>query len=206
MRVALLLVLAMLLPSIALQLSHASYNICGEFANDCQPASSVQCPAYCYPAAAPQGFCQTKLAQATGPYDICVPYYSTGASTTMPQLQQGTGVPVPPSSTSPSSSSSGTSGSYPPSGTLLTSVQLTCTLYTGLHNIAFVLSLLLMILGGVLYAGAHVLPSVSRPAIQSYGMGLLIGGLALIIIVLASAWLLGLLSNIPDIASICVPV
>lgn len=197
MRYAALLVLAVILPNAVLQLSHADYNICGEFATDCQPAMSVGCPAYCYPAPAPASLCQTKLPQATGPYDICVPYYSTGASTTIPQLQHGAGVGA--------TSSSGTGGTYPPSGTIITSVQLTCTLYTALHNIVFILALLLMIIGGFLYAGAHVLPSVSRPAIQTYGMGMLIGGLSGVIIVLASAWLLGLLSNIPDLAAICIP-
>lgn len=204
MRVALLLILLISLPSIALQLSHAGYNLCGEFATDCQPAMTVQCPYYCYPAPAPASVCQTKLQYATGPYDICVQYYSVGASTTIPQLQQGTGVPVPGSSSS-SSSSSATGGSYPPPGTVLTSVQLTCTLYTALHNIVFILALVLMVLGGILYAGAHMLPSVSRSAVQTYGMGMLIGGLSGIIIVFASAWILGTLSNIPDLAAICIP-
>lgn len=193
--------LALLAHVLLVQVSHADYNICGEFATDCQPAISVQCPAYCSPAPAPASICLTRLAEATGPYDICVPYTSTGASTTTPQLQQGTGVPPQQSQ----SQSQSTSGAYPPPGTLVTSVQLTCTLYTALYNIIFILALALMALGGMLYAIAHVLPGVSRPVVQSYGMGLLIGGLSGVIIALLVPYLLGALSNIPDLAAICIP-
>ncbi|MDE1868400.1 MAG: hypothetical protein KGH60_00305 [Candidatus Micrarchaeota archaeon] len=68
-----------------------------------------------------------------------------------------------------------------------------CTIYNDIHSAIFILGLALMILGGALYAGGHVVPGTTKGQIQGYGMGMLMGGVIGIIIALLSPYILGLL-------------
>ncbi|MDE1811131.1 MAG: hypothetical protein KGH66_03755, partial [Candidatus Micrarchaeota archaeon] len=59
-----------------------------------------------------------------------------------------------------------------------------------IEGIVFILGLALMLLGGALYAGAHVMPSQTRGQIQGYGMSMLMGGVVGVIIALLAPWML----------------
>ncbi|MGC8694048.1 MAG: hypothetical protein ACP5RI_00280 [Candidatus Micrarchaeia archaeon] len=54
-----------------------------------------------------------------------------------------------------------------------------CTLLN-IYNIVlsaiFLVGLTLMLLGGTLYAAAHIMPGQSKGTIQGYGMGMILGG------------------------------
>jgi len=56
------------------------------------------------------------------------------------------------------------------------------TTYTDVVDIIFVLGLMLMILGGAMYAGANLLPGTTKGSLQGYGMGMIIGGVIGVII------------------------
>ncbi len=78
-----------------------------------------------------------------------------------------------------------------------------CTIYTAVHTAIFILGLTLMILGGALYAGAHMMPGASKGSIQGYGMGMILGGVIGVIIAIAAPYILGLLTGNTNIASTC---
>ncbi len=68
------------------------------------------------------------------------------------------------------------------------------TVYNSVENIIFILGLTLMILGGALYAGSHLLPTQTRGQLQGYGMGMIIGGVIGVIIVIAAPYILDIIS------------
>ncbi len=80
-----------------------------------------------------------------------------------------------------------------------------CSIYFVVNTIMFVLALMLMILGGALYAGANLLPGQTRGAVQAYAMGLVIGGTAGAIIGMAAPWILQVITGntVADIIAIC---
>ncbi len=53
-----------------------------------------------------------------------------------------------------------------------------CPVYFAANNIIFVLALLLLILGSMLYATGKVFPAIISANVQSYGMWMLVGGVA----------------------------
>ncbi len=60
------------------------------------------------------------------------------------------------------------------------------TVYNSVVTAIFVIGLMLMILGGALYAGSHLMPGSSKGTMQGYGMGMVLGGvIGIIIAVLA---------------------
>ncbi len=68
-----------------------------------------------------------------------------------------------------------------------------CTIYTIYNDvitIIYVLGLMLMILGGALYAGANLLPGNVKGQLQGYGMGMIIGGVIGIIIALLAPFII----------------
>ncbi len=68
------------------------------------------------------------------------------------------------------------------------------TVYNSVENIIFILGLTLMILGGALYAGSHLLPTQTRGQLQGYGMGMIIGGVVGVIIVIAAPYILNIIA------------
>ena len=57
-----------------------------------------------------------------------------------------------------------------------------CQIYTAVHEGVFILGLVLMIIGAVMYALAHVMPGQTKGSLQGYGMGLILGGIVGVII------------------------
>ena len=78
-----------------------------------------------------------------------------------------------------------------------------CGVYSSVTTIIFILGLTLMILGGAIYAGAHVAPSTLKGSLQGYGMGFIVGGIIGVIIVIIAPYLLQVISNNTAIASAC---
>ena len=80
-----------------------------------------------------------------------------------------------------------------------------CGVYINVHNIIFLLAIVLVILGGALYAGANVMPSASKGAIQGYGMGFILGGVVGVIISILAPYIIGLVSgqSATSILSVC---
>ncbi|MDE1833155.1 MAG: hypothetical protein KGH58_01930 [Candidatus Micrarchaeota archaeon] len=64
------------------------------------------------------------------------------------------------------------------------------TICNSIESIVFILGLALMLLGGALYAGSHVMPGQTRGQIQGYGMSMLMGGVVGVIIALLAPWVL----------------
>jgi hypothetical protein len=69
------------------------------------------------------------------------------------------------------------------------------TLYQDVAAAIFVIGLMLMILGGALYAGAHLMPSQQRGSLQGYGMGMVLGGVIGIIIAVIAPFILQVISG-----------
>ncbi|MCL4373319.1 MAG: hypothetical protein M1360_00815 [Candidatus Marsarchaeota archaeon] len=98
-------------------------------------------------------------------------------------------IQVGSSSTPGSGSTGGTSGTPPNLGGATNAI---CSVYTTVESIIFILGLTLMILGGALYAGAHVLPGQTRGSVQGYGMGMILGGVIGVIIAVAAPYVLSI--------------
>lgn len=70
-----------------------------------------------------------------------------------------------------------------------------CGVYNTVHNIVFLLGVVLFILGGALYAGANVMPSASKGQIQGYGMGFILGGVVGVLIAILAPYIIGIVSG-----------
>ena len=70
-----------------------------------------------------------------------------------------------------------------------------CPIYVAVNTGIFILGLTLMILGGALYAAAHIMPAQSKGSRQGYGMSMIIGGVIGVIIAELAPYILGLLTS-----------
>jgi len=84
-----------------------------------------------------------------------------------------------------------------------TVTQPLCQVFNVVHTAIFILGIVLMILGGTLYAGGNVAPGQAKGAVQGYGMGMIIGGVVGVIIAVLSPFILQLISNNSNITSSC---
>lgn len=60
-----------------------------------------------------------------------------------------------------------------------------CAFYTTIMQVIMILAILLMVMGGALYAGSHIMPGQLKGQMQGYAYGMLLGGVVGLIIVLA---------------------
>ncbi len=67
--------------------------------------------------------------------------------------------------------------------------------YQTVSTAIFVIGLMLMILGGALYAGSHLMPGSSKGTMQGYGMGMVLGGVVGIIIAVLAPYILTVLTG-----------
>jgi hypothetical protein len=81
-------------------------------------------------------------------------------------------------------------------------------IYQTVSTAIFVIGLMLMILGGALYAGSHLMPGSSKGTMQGYGMGMVLGGVVGIVIAVLAPFILSVLtggsvtgSNVSSVAS-----
>lgn len=63
-------------------------------------------------------------------------------------------------------------------------------IYSDVETVIFVLALVLIVLGGGLYAGSNLLPSQTKGQIQGYGMSMIIGGVVGILIYFLAPYIL----------------
>ncbi len=70
-----------------------------------------------------------------------------------------------------------------------------CSTYSTVDTAIWVLALLLMILGGSLYAASHILPGQSKGTLQGYGMGMIMGGIIGVIIAALAPYIFTLIAG-----------
>jgi hypothetical protein len=70
-----------------------------------------------------------------------------------------------------------------------------CSVVTTVSDILSILALMMFILGGTLYAFAHVLPATGnlRASMQGWGMGMLMGGIIALILYIIAPYLISTL-------------
>ena len=79
-----------------------------------------------------------------------------------------------------------------------------CSIYTAVSTAIFILGLMLMILGGTVYAGSHFVPGQTRGQLQGYAMGMVLGGLIGVIIAVMAPYVLGLITGNTMLTTACV--
>jgi len=60
--------------------------------------------------------------------------------------------------------------------------SIACAIYWGLHTVVFIIGLALVLLGAIFYAISHVGGGQLKSSLQGYGIGMITGGIAGIII------------------------
>lgn len=71
-----------------------------------------------------------------------------------------------------------------------------CSVYTVINTVLFIIALVIMLIGGTLYAGSHMLPGSARGPLQGYAMGMVLGGVVAAIIATAAAPILSIVANV----------
>ncbi|MGC8651659.1 MAG: hypothetical protein ACP5UH_00180 [Candidatus Micrarchaeia archaeon] len=132
---------------------------------------------------------------------------TTSTSTSTTTVFSG-GTPPTGGSSSGSGSGSGSSSATFGSGSIANlgaATNAICSVYTTIESVIFILGLTLMILGGVLYAGGHVLPGQQRGPVLGYGMGMILGGVIGVIIAMVAPYVLSIITgtSISAITSAC---
>lgn len=67
--------------------------------------------------------------------------------------------------------------------------------YQTVQTAIFVVGILLMILGGALYAGAHIMPGQTKGTIQGYSMGMIMGGIIGVIIAILAPYIFSVITG-----------
>ncbi|MCL4373310.1 MAG: hypothetical protein M1360_00865 [Candidatus Marsarchaeota archaeon] len=88
-------------------------------------------------------------------------------------------------------------------GSASNAVNAICTLYLAVKSVIFILGLVLIILGGAMYAGAHVLPGSTKGSVQGYGMGMILGGVIGVIIAVSASYILTVITGNSNISAAC---
>ena len=70
-----------------------------------------------------------------------------------------------------------------------------CGVYNTVHNIVFLLGVVLIMVGGSLYAGAKVMPAQSKGQIEGYGMGFILGGVVGAMIAMLAPYIIAIVSG-----------
>ena len=94
------------------------------------------------------------------------------------------------------SSSGGGGGGSSGGSTANSANSVLCNLYSAYYTVQtaiFVIGILLMILGGALYAGSHVMPGQSKGTMQGYAMGMIMGGIIGVVIAVIAPYIFGLI-------------
>ena len=69
------------------------------------------------------------------------------------------------------------------------------SIYNTVDTAIFIVGLMLMLLGGALYAGAHIMPGQSKGTLQGYGMGMILGGVIGVIIAVLLPYIFSLITG-----------
>lgn len=71
----------------------------------------------------------------------------------------------------------------------------TVNLYMAIQTAIFIIGIMLMILGGALYAASHIMPGQSKGTMQGYGMGMILGGVIGVIIAVLAPYIFTLVTS-----------
>ncbi len=69
------------------------------------------------------------------------------------------------------------------------------TTYTTVTTAIFVIGILLMLLGGAIYAASHIMPGQTKGTLQGYAMGMIMGGVIGVIIALLAPYIFSLIGG-----------
>ena len=100
---------------------------------------------------------------------------------------------IKPTTSTPSTISSTTiAATTPTSANQLISSQL-CSIVNGVKTTIGIIALVMFLIGGVLYAIAHFLPSAGqvKGSLQGWAMGMIIGGIVGLILVIIAPYIIG---------------
>lgn len=90
------------------------------------------------------------------------------------------------------------------SGSSSPQVTSLCSALSTVQTVLLVIGILLIVLGGTLFAASHVMPGQSKGSLQGYGMGMILGGvIGLVIAVLAPYIFQVIVGNSLVITSAC---
>ena len=89
----------------------------------------------------------------------------------------------------------GTSYISGPSNSANSVVCNTYFLYSTIDTAIFIIGLVLMLLGGAMYAGSHMMPGQSKGTMQGYGMGMVLGGVIGVVIAVVAPFLFSAISG-----------
>lgn len=108
----------------------------------------------------------------------------------------GATTPITASKSSGSGSSGTGSGTTGVAAANCVLVQL-ISAYNVVQTGIFVVGLLLMLIGGALYAASHILPGQTKGTLQGYAMGMIMGGVAGVIIAILAPYIFQVITGTP---------
>jgi len=73
--------------------------------------------------------------------------------------------------------------------------SIACAIYWGLHTVVFIIGLALVLLGAIMYALSHVGGGQFKSSLQGYGIGMITGGIAGIIIAEVAPYILSTIAG-----------
>jgi hypothetical protein len=79
--------------------------------------------------------------------------------------------------------------------------SIACAIYWGLHTVVFIVGLALAMLGAIIYAISHIAGGQLKGSLQGYGIGMITGGIAGIIIAELAPFILGAIVGQGNFAS-----
>lgn len=80
-----------------------------------------------------------------------------------------------------------------------------CNVYFTVDDVLLILSLALLMLGGIIYASSHIMPGQSRGVLQAYSWAILLGGVGGLVISVVGPWMLSTITgnSIAQILAVC---
>jgi hypothetical protein len=78
-----------------------------------------------------------------------------------------------------------------------------CNVYNAVNGGILIIGLMLMILGGALYGGSHVMPGSSKGIVQGYAMGMFIGGIIAVILSMLAPYAAQVITGSKSIPNAC---
>ncbi len=76
-------------------------------------------------------------------------------------------------------------------------LQAVCYIYNQVNTALVLLTIVLLLLGAIMYEGSHVLPAADRGVIQGYGIGMFLAGVVGAIISTSALWIISMATNTP---------
>ncbi len=89
-------------------------------------------------------------------------------------------------------------------GAVVSSItQTACSIYETVHAVVFVITLLLVVVGSVIYAGGYILPGNLKGAAHGYGMGMVVGSIVGTLLALSAPFILQAVTGNSAVGGMC---